>query len=620
MHLSKGSTLQAGKYTVEKILGQGSFGITYLATARFTNEGNLGRMDVRAKVAIKEFFMRDLNLRAPDGSSVEGSIGSVFVNYRGKFRREAENLAKLVHPNIVRIFDIFDENGTSYYVMEYLEGDNLDEYITAQGRLSEPEALSIIRDIAESLDYMHSRKMLHLDVKPKNIMHRASDSNILIDFGLSKQFSERGEPETSTSIGLGTPGYAPLEQSQFRREGSFPATLDVYALGATLYKLLTDTRPPEATVILNEGFPVNSLKEIGITPKIIVAVEKAMHPMKKNRYQCIRQFIEALGQFEQMSNVDSKPEETQYVNTDAVIVEINPQKRQSTRKEKKSEDLNSTKYTGNQKSSEKRVTKHTIERNFWDEAKYGCLYRNPITNLIVVCGVVWFFCYITVDNIDRHIEAWVVLRYAASFCCLVQSVRMVLNRLNGWCLPLIFTFALMFISDSFRFYDKHPDQWWFCVIFPYCALLLSFLLKYHGKPGYEIARKIKYTLPLSYSIMKKRSILVNSIEILGFVAICFVFVIKSCSYFYNYDPDNPNYTTDLLVWISTGSWVIGQIYVVLGYRLGMWILWYATLMVSFYCWVRPIFLPAILLFFITLFAQGILLLRKNKKSAWSVMK
>lgn len=294
MELCKGTTLQCGKYTIEKSLGQGSFGITYLATARFSADGGIGKMDVVAKVAIKEFFMSEVNTRKEDGSTIEGSTGSVFNNYRRKFRKEAENLARLFHLNIVKVFDVFDENDTTYYVMEYIDGENLDDYIKSCGRLPEEEAIKIIKEIGGALSYMHSKKMLHLDMKPKNVMHRIDSSNCLIDFGLSKKYTEDGEPESSTTIGLGTPGYAPLEQSQYTQDGSFPATLDVYALGATLFKMLTGKRPPEASILLNEGFPTDELNRLGISKRTVRALSKAMNPVKKDRWMTVDLFLKGL--------------------------------------------------------------------------------------------------------------------------------------------------------------------------------------------------------------------------------------------------------------------------------------------------------------------------------------
>ncbi len=151
--LKAGQTLQNGTYRIEEVLRQGSFGITYLATAKFTTQGNLGKMNVEAKVAIKEFFMSEVNSRQSDGSSVDGSSGSVFTNYRKKFKKEAENLSKLSHPNIVKVYDVFDENNTTYYVMEFLEGTNLDDFIKQNGVLSEDEAIFIVREIGGALAY-----------------------------------------------------------------------------------------------------------------------------------------------------------------------------------------------------------------------------------------------------------------------------------------------------------------------------------------------------------------------------------------------------------------------------------------------------------------------------------
>lgn len=253
--------------------------------------------------------MSEVNGRSDDGSTVEGSSGSVFTNYRKKFKKEAENLSKLQHPNIVKVFDVFDENNTTYYVMEFLEGQNLDDYIKQSGFTEESEAIKIISEIGNALSYMHSKRMLHLDIKPKNIMRKFDGKDYLIDFGLSKQFTEDGEPESSTSIGLGTPGYAPIEQAGYKQDGSFPATLDVYALGATMFKMLTGKRPPEATYILNEGFPKKELISKDVSDNTRSVLEKAMAPLKKQRFQTVRSFINGFA--EERTIVDPTPKPKQ---------------------------------------------------------------------------------------------------------------------------------------------------------------------------------------------------------------------------------------------------------------------------------------------------------------------
>lgn len=296
MKLAVGTYLYGGKYQIEKVLGQGSFGITYLAKARFSTSGSLGDMDVVADVAIKEFFMSDINGRKKDGTTVEGSTGSVFTNYRHRFRKEAENLARLSHPNIVKVFDIFEENGTAYYVMEYLGDKSLDNYIKHKGRLTEEECIFLTKTIGGALSHMHKSRMLHLDLKPGNIMMHNGEP-VLIDFGLSKQYDSSGQPETSTTIGLGTSGYAPLEQQNYNGNmtAGLPCGMDVYALGATMFKMLTGNTPPDAYSILNDGFPNNDFKELSISEGLVSVVRKAMAPRKSNRFRSVDEFVARLG-------------------------------------------------------------------------------------------------------------------------------------------------------------------------------------------------------------------------------------------------------------------------------------------------------------------------------------
>ena len=292
--LKRGVALQNGRYTIVKSLGQGSFGITYLATTKLTMMGKLGQMDTTVNVAIKEFFMSEMNSRSKDGSSIEGSSGSLFSNYRQKFKKEAENLSKLDHPNIVKVLEVFDENNTTYYVMQYIDGECLDDYILRNNGIPEKEAISKLKDVGSALAYMHDHKMLHLDLKPKNVMLDKEGKSFLIDFGLSKQYTDNGEPESSTTIGAGTPGYAPIEQANYKQDGSFPTTLDVYALGATFFKMLSGNKPQHASEVLEEGLDIAALTKKGVSRSTINAVRKAMAPIKKNRYQTISEFLSAL--------------------------------------------------------------------------------------------------------------------------------------------------------------------------------------------------------------------------------------------------------------------------------------------------------------------------------------
>ena len=283
--LAAGTVLKGRSYSYEivKTLGQGSFGITYLAKVRM--EGSLGSIGSNMFVAVKEFFMKEINGR--EGTSVtSGSKGGLFADYRRKFVREAATLSKLNHPNIVNVLESFEANNTCYYVMEYIDGGSLDEMIVRHHGLSEKETVDYTIQIAGALAFMHNNRMLHLDLKPQNIMLRNGHA-VLIDFGLSKQYDESGEPESSTTVGGGTPGYAPLEQANHRYGNGFPVTMDVYALGATMFKMLTGERAPEASSILNDGFPRYKLEERGVDGRIVEIVEKAMMPMKKRRIQSV---------------------------------------------------------------------------------------------------------------------------------------------------------------------------------------------------------------------------------------------------------------------------------------------------------------------------------------------
>ena len=291
--LAVGTLLRGGAYDYEvrAVLGQGTFGITYLATVRL--QGALGALDGGVKVAIKEFFMRDINGRRGT-TVVTASDEGTCADYRRKFRREAVNLSKLHHSNIVKVLELFEANNTVYYVMEYAEGGSLDVYIAKRGGLEVEEALACVRQIGRALAFMHARGMLHLDLKPGNVMRGKDGRMILIDFGLSKQYNEQGEPESSTNVGGGTPGYAPLEQAAYHEGREFPVTMDVYALGATLYKMLTGERPAEASVVLNYGLDTGRMRACGVGEHVIACVERAMAPMKAERYQSVREFVEEL--------------------------------------------------------------------------------------------------------------------------------------------------------------------------------------------------------------------------------------------------------------------------------------------------------------------------------------
>ena len=310
---------EAYDYKIMDVLGQGTFGITYKAKVEM--KGALGRLDSNMYVAVKEFFMKEVNGR--ENSSVTSgstSNGGLFYYYRDKFEREARNLSTLSHPNIVKVLEAFHANGTTYYSMEYIDGISLDKKIaqSPQGRMPLTEAIETLKQIGAAIAFMHSRNMLHLDVKPGNVMMRKDGTAVLIDFGLSKQYTSDGEPESSTKVGAGTPGYAPIEQASYHEGKGFPTMMDVYALGGTLFKMLTGKRPPEASEILNEGFPTDSLRQLFIPGNIVNSISRAMAPLKKDRWQTVDEFVKHLDEhgehtiYEDTSSESARSESTTF--------------------------------------------------------------------------------------------------------------------------------------------------------------------------------------------------------------------------------------------------------------------------------------------------------------------
>lgn len=296
-------------YTIIKMLGQGTFGITYLASTSYGES-----------VAVKEFFMREINGR--NGSSVtSGNKKGMVDYYRKKFVREAGNLSKLHHPNIISVREAWAENDTVYYSMEYLDGGSLDDLILSEGGLTEADALRYTREMATALMFMHNNKMLHLDLKPSNVMLKHGHA-VLIDFGYAKQYAADGLPESSATIGKGTLGYAPIEQNNPNEWKDFPVTMDIYAIGATMFKMLTGHTPPEASEVLNNGFPYGEMQACGIDPAITKVVSAAMAPLKKNRIHTVEAFVAMLSG---LNGRNRKPTHAVFADVDEVtVVEASP--------------------------------------------------------------------------------------------------------------------------------------------------------------------------------------------------------------------------------------------------------------------------------------------------------
>ena len=295
--LPVGTILTSSKrtYKIKGVLGVGGFGITYRVSSKL-QEGNI---EFEHDFAIKEHFMKGCE-RGNDKIQVRcaTTLKKDFEQGREDFIEEANRLHKLsrLSDSIVRVNENFIANGTAYYVMEYLNGGDLIRYVQKNGALSEGRALSLLVPIARAVAKLHEARLLHLDIKPDNIVLKvdaASNSIIpvLIDFGISKHFDRSGKP-TSKLIAKGaSDGYAPMEQ--YTEITSFSPEIDVYALGATLYYLLTGKNPPKA-------FDISSISMIrqalpaDISDGTKNAITGAMQRTKFDRTPNVKVFLSSI--------------------------------------------------------------------------------------------------------------------------------------------------------------------------------------------------------------------------------------------------------------------------------------------------------------------------------------
>lgn len=253
--MTTGNSLPAGfqlkgnerTYTIAETLGHGGFGITYRAKA----EVKVGGIRMKVDFALKEFFMRDDCERQANASIVYSNPARDRVeNSRKDFINEALRLKKIgfSHPNIVGFDEVFEANNTAYYVMEYLRGKSLGDYVKEQGPLTEAETIRLMQPVMEAVELLHRNRICHLDIKPDNIMLEQEENGnirpVLIDFGLSKHYDNTGHATSTINTFGYSEGYAPTEQ--YRGITTFSPAADIYALGATLWHCLTGKTPAPA--------------------------------------------------------------------------------------------------------------------------------------------------------------------------------------------------------------------------------------------------------------------------------------------------------------------------------------------------------------------------------------
>ncbi|MDB9536597.1 bifunctional serine/threonine-protein kinase/formylglycine-generating enzyme family protein [Dolichospermum planctonicum CS-1226] len=292
-YFTPGQLLKRGQYEIIDTLGQGGFGITYLAQDHKRKK----------QVAIKSLNVSFLKQRYRDKYGNTEGFGEFLAAEQDKFNTEAMVLATFDHPHIVKVYpELFQENGLSCMVMEYVKGKNLEQYLYANGVFSESAGLGIIKGIGEALSYIHSRNYLHRDIKPANILLREEDNKaILIDFGLAREVNFA---ELMSLTNAKTPVFAPPEQ--FENRSNFTPALDIYALAATLYVIIAVHEPPfiplpspylNAKIMLDMKMAIEPPQKYNsqISQKVNDAILKGMELDYQNRPQSITEWFKYLG-------------------------------------------------------------------------------------------------------------------------------------------------------------------------------------------------------------------------------------------------------------------------------------------------------------------------------------
>ncbi|MDR0975230.1 MAG: serine/threonine protein kinase [Ruminococcus sp.] len=273
-------TVLSGKFRIDGVLGAGGFGLTYKGYDT----------EIEREIAIKEYFPRQLSVRANDGMTVrsyKGSLSSRYNDGLNKFIHEARRTAKFgKNPGVVWVISYFEANGTAYIVMEFVEGRSLSSLLEERKTLSEPETLTLLKPVILAVRELHKNHLIHRDIAPDNIMIQKDGSTKLIDFGASADFSEEASDNSELVI---KPGYAPIEQYDRSRKTQGPWT-DVYALCATIYKCISGKTIPEALVRVRSK---NALEKLPESINCRDIIDKGLQVMHEERLQSVDALIKA---------------------------------------------------------------------------------------------------------------------------------------------------------------------------------------------------------------------------------------------------------------------------------------------------------------------------------------
>ncbi len=284
-HTLPSGTILEERYRIERVIGEGGFGITYEAV----NE------KLEMTVAIKEFYCRDYISRDVEVSNdikITAAMGENFERAKKRFLQEAKILSGFNDESaIVKVLDYFEENGTAYIVMNYLNGISLEQYLQQNGVMEWREVLEKFRPLMETLERVHNRGVLHRDISPSNIMVLGNGSLCLLDFGSAREhFIEEGENTTTI---FSKQGYTPIEQ--YAQNKQLGAWTDIYALTAVLYECLTGTHPPDSVQrAIYDEYETLQEKNIKAPPQMDALFKKGLAIHVEKRYSNMRELLNAI--------------------------------------------------------------------------------------------------------------------------------------------------------------------------------------------------------------------------------------------------------------------------------------------------------------------------------------